>query len=493
MYPHCNLNPFKSKVPREDIFERIVKMRHNDIQDKLRKIFNESESGLEFEEKANNFFRDFYCRELGYFFEWLDSQYLNDCLNQGNRVERRDERSIQTLLGTVTYKRRLYRDRRKKMHYHLDEILDFEKGKRYSPLVVKLVSQVATKATYRQTEFILAKLTPITVSATGIREMVLHVSEDLKKHGEYQEYGLIENKNRIVPVLFVEGDAVAIKQQDASLRYLHRFQIHEGYQGFGKVRHCRNLKEFTNFSRDKAYQEIFSYLRTEYKLEESIVLANSDGGPGYQASIFEELCLGAKRVEFFLDKYHANRKILDNASDRELARKLIKAVINYNWDRVKAIEDTLESNLVLDEENNAVELEKLQRLKRYLKRNWKYLKPWSLRDLSMPRGGLGTVESHHRPYSYRMKKQGRSWGKKGEEAMVSIITAQQNHIYDKLQSKNWAKEIENLDKKAPATGDKYDKISVNNGTEAIKQANIPNNGPASSNLGRFKKELLGKN
>lgn len=77
--------------------------------------------------------------------------------------------------------------------------------------------------------------------------------------------------------------------------------------------------------------------------------------------------------------------------------------------------------------------------------------------------------------------------------MVSIITAQQNHIYDKLQSKNWAKEIENLDKKAPATGDKYDKISVNNGTEAIKQANIPNNGPASSNLGRFKKELLGKN
>lgn len=483
----------KVKYQKRDIFERIIEMRHNDIQDKLRELFNESESGLEFEEKVRNFFQDLYCRELGYFFEWLDAQWLSDCLNKGYHVERRDERSIQTLLGVVTYKRRLYRDKKKEWHYHLDERLDFEKGKRYSPLVVKLVSQVASKATYRQTEFILAKLTPVTVSATGIRKMVLHVSENLKNHDEYQEYGLTENKNRIVPVLFVEGDAVAIKQQDASLRYLHRFQVHEGYKGFGKVKRCCNLKEFTSFSRDRAYQRIFSYLRTEYTLEESIILANSDGGPGYQASVFEELCLGAKRVEFFLDKYHANRKILDNTSDRELAKKLIKAVINYNWDRVKAIEDTLESNLVLDEENNEVELKKLRRLKRYLKRNWKYLKPWSLRDLPLPKGGLGTVESHHRPYSYRMKKQGRSWGKEGEEAMVSIITAQQNHTYDKLQSKNWAKEIEDLDKKVIKTEVKYDKINVNNRTEAIKQGNIPNDGPASSNFGRFKKELRGRN
>ena len=103
----------KVKYQKRDIFERIIEMRHNDIQDKLRELFNESESGLEFEEKVRNFFQDLYCRELGYFFEWLDAQWLSDCLNKGYHVERRDERSIQTLLGVVTYKRRLYRDKKK--------------------------------------------------------------------------------------------------------------------------------------------------------------------------------------------------------------------------------------------------------------------------------------------------------------------------------------------------------------------------------------------
>jgi hypothetical protein len=39
---------------------------------------------------------------------------------------------------------------------------------------------------------------------------------------------------------------------------------------------------------------------------------------------------------------------------------------------------------------------------------------------------IGTCESNHRLYSYRMKKQGRRWGKTGGLGMVKILTGIKN-------------------------------------------------------------------
>ena len=38
----------------------------------------------------------------------------------------------------------------------------------------------------------------------------------------------------------------------------------------------------------------------------------------------------------------------------------------------------------------------------------------------------GTCESNHRQYSYRMKKQGRRWGKEGCLAMAKVLAGLQN-------------------------------------------------------------------
>ena len=40
--------------------------------------------------------------------------------------------------------------------------------------------------------------------------------------------------------------------------------------------------------------------------------------------------------------------------------------------------------------------------------------------------GLGTCESNHRTYTYRMKKQGRRWSKDGGLAMVEVISGLKN-------------------------------------------------------------------
>ena len=64
-------------------------------------------------------------------------------------------------------------------------------------------------------------------------------------------------------------------------------------------------------------------------------------------------------------------------------------------------------------------------LRGYLERNWPYLKPAHLRSAEVTKG-LGTCESNHRQYTYRMKRQGRIWSSHGAESMVKVIDAVRN-------------------------------------------------------------------
>ena len=72
------------------------------------------------------------------------------------------------------------------------------------------------------------------------------------------------------------------------------------------------------------------------------------------------------------------------------------------------------------------EAENLVRLRGYLERNWEYLATPEQRGLESCGGCLGTCESNHRLYSYRMEKQGRAWGDEGGAAMARILTAIKN-------------------------------------------------------------------
>ena len=71
----------------------------------------------------------------------------------------------------------------------------------------------------------------------------------------------------------------------------------------------------------------------------------------------------------------------------------------------------------------AEEEENVRKLRAYLERNWECLTPLPLREgLEDCRKGLGTCESNHRTYTYRMKKQGRRWSYRGGLARVYVDT-----------------------------------------------------------------------
>lgn len=167
------------------------------------------------------------------------------------------------------------------------------------------------------------------------------------------------------------------------------------------------------------------YLENHYDLRETIVFSNSDGGSGYEWEVFEALALGCLTHEHFRDSYHVNRKIKERLSlAKGLQYPLIQAVQAYDKERVTLCLDTAES-LDLDTQDEAHQ-ENIRLLRHYLERNWAYLKPAHLRGVEGAMKGLGTCESNHRQYTYRMKRQGRIWSRHGAQSMVKVIDAVRN-------------------------------------------------------------------
>lgn len=103
--------------------------------------------------------------------------------------------------------------------------------------------------------------------------------------------------------------------------------------------------------------------------------------------------------------------------------------VAYDRNKVETILTTAESLLVgiLD---TTVNHENLERLRSYIDRRWTDMKPWKMRDLNSIYKGIGTCESNHRSYTYRVKGQGRYWTERGAEAMNRVICALKNGELD---------------------------------------------------------------
>ena len=117
-------------------------------------------------------------------------------------------------------------------------------------------------------------------------------------------------------------------------------------------------------------------------------------------------------------KSHSIHQRLGWVRKQGMVDRLHHKVWKYDLEGVRCCLDMLEG-----ETSNAEEEENVRKLRAYLERNWECLTPLAMRKgLEECQKGLGTCESNHRTYTYRMKKQGRRWSKKGGLAMVKVIS-----------------------------------------------------------------------
>lgn len=124
-----------------------------------------------------------------------------------------------------------------------------------------------------------------------------------------------------------------------------------------------------------------------------------------------------------------------------------RAINQYSLEEVKCAMDTLEAFACTKEQDKHV-----QKLRGYLRRNWKIIKPYPYRDLQGKKEGIGIMESLHRTITYRMKRNSKYWGK-GLESMAWLLTTKRNGTLKEIFLEKW-KEAFSLDDRLVAESGK---------------------------------------
>lgn len=399
-------------------------------------ILKSSNNQVEAEKQLMNYFAEVAGAMMQSALESIDDELQKEYKAKGYCMERKDSRTIQFLFGSVTFKRRRMAREGEKGCYPLDISCGFEKGSRYSLLVQRQVAELSSKLVYRGVEKAVGLLTSFSISHTAVGRIIHKVGEKQREwtRKKLEEQSISLPENRKVPYLIIEGDGVVIKGTKKKKKEIHRVQVCEGVLKNGKRSQLVKPRYFSSMKSSKhAWEQLEQYLSSIYDLEHTIVVSNTDGGPGYSMDNCSMVIGRCKQHIHFIDRYHVNKKIKTRlAFCKSLERPLKQAVWDYDWSLVEVILQTAES--MADGSQASVQLEHVVKLRGYLQRNWTYLKKLEDYSVGLDIQGIGSCESNHRPYSYRMKGNGKYWGDRGSAAMVSIIEGLKNGTLDQALS-----------------------------------------------------------
>ena len=395
------------------------------FQEPVTRIIEESKDSLEMERRLWKFFVDFMCAVLSLLFECIDEKLYETYKKAGYRIQRMDTRSIYCLFGPLTYRRRLLKKEGEPAIYPLDKKLGFVPRKRYSLGMMERIAVIMSRSTSRHTSQAVSLLTQTSVSAQTVVKIKNWAGE---KYNDYCRHKA-EETGQVHPVpggiVVVEGDGIVMKGKGEEKRLeLHRIQVYEGVEKNGNRTELTGLRSFAGSDRQEVWTQARQYLHSTYNLAELTVLSNGDGGAGYSAKDFEGLGEGCREHIHFRDQYHVNRKIRSrlNFCPRSFIEDFIKA-LRSTPDVEAMIGPWLGTagSLARTKEDK----KNVERLEAYLKRNAEYIPTLAVRGIKTDIH-LGTAETNHRYYTYRMKKQGRSWSKKGFDRMAWLLTGLKN-------------------------------------------------------------------
>lgn len=398
----------------------------------LVKIIKAKKNALAKEQALMIYLRQLTCQLIALALKQADDGLVKMMRQKGYCIDRKSPRNVALLCGNVQLKRRRYVAAGKKACYPLDKLLGWTKYQRYSPLVLRGLLLITTKMTYRQAAWVVKHLTNLPISPTQLNHLVRKQGQAIKQKQEKKIAEQTEfSQRKQVDALYLEGDGVCFKGTQHKQLEFSRFQICEGEMNLTYQRRKRiKARDFVSLHHAAALKEAQAYLTQHDDLHHTVVLSKADGGAGYQQADFDDLIGKCQRHEHFLDRFHLHQKIRDRLRlFPKLRDKLIKAVNDYDQSQVQLILDTVESQLVgeLDTPENQANL---RRLRVYLHKHWADIKPWKLRHLEKFFPALGSCESNHRLYTYRMKGQGRFWTEDGARALLTIIACQKNGDLD---------------------------------------------------------------
>ena len=333
------------------------------------------------------------------------------------QVINKQPRTLNFIFGPVTFQRRYYQAGTKKREFYLDQQLKIKPRRRLSPHYLMMMAKIAQTTTMRNTADILNLVFDSGITADSVMHAVHELGNQVAKQTQAKEH---QATPRHMPKnLTIEGDAFMIKgkKEAGQLTLVHHYRVYERV-----ANQIINRHDFLSVGHQGRLEARLSdYLDRHYKLAGQTIFLASDAGPGYEPAKLLSLVPQGAHGEYFLDRYHCLQKIEHTLGrHNELAMRAIKAVRHHDQAELTIILDTYESQNLTEKQ-----ADDLMRLRKYLQRNWRYILSPQMRgfkDIHL----IGSVESSHRTFTYRMKKQGKSWTKQGAKAMIGLIEARMN-------------------------------------------------------------------
>jgi flagellin-specific chaperone FliS len=360
-------------------------------------------------------------------FEKLDDELSESRDKKKYRNKFKTDKTIQTIMGDLTFSRRYYFDRHtRKNVYLLDEVLDLNLIGRTSQNLIEKIINNATDNSYRKSSTKIEETTLTKISHQTIKNKVDYVGTAIEKLendriGKYLNGEL--KGNREVNVLFEEKDGTYLRIQGKKhKKEIKLAKIYEGWiENSGSYRTVNSMY-FSGYEKGGLFDNLVNSGIAEVYDETNIkyIILNGDGASWISAETENNL-----QKIYQLDLFHifqkANRKIED-----EEARKTIKKLLKKK--KYSKILEKLKEFITLESDEKIKE--KLEEVYNYYSNNFDALTRYQDRkDISLPPlpdgeeyRGLGTMESSIRNViASSMKDNGTAWSIKGANHMSKIL------------------------------------------------------------------------
>ncbi|MGE5561511.1 MAG: ISLre2 family transposase [Chloroflexota bacterium] len=256
----------------------------------------------------------------------LDAQVAGKRDKQRYVIVERKETCLETMLGPLRFRRRVYLDRETgERVYGLDEALGLTKRARVSPGLKEAAVREAVEApSYRAARDSLERRHGQRVmSHETIRQLTLKTGKEIQRADE--ALALEPNGERKIPVLFIKADGLYVSRQKAGKRE-ERFVIaHEGWQRRSPGSEEYELVNKTYIHCDSAgdvWEQASRMLFARYDLSDTVVVVNGD-----RAKWIREGVRYFPKAIYQFDRFHLLRDVKAKLRLAPQARKEVLQAI----------------------------------------------------------------------------------------------------------------------------------------------------------------------
>jgi len=410
----------------------------------------------------------------------IDKELMKNRNKSRLKHEDLNERTIETMFGSITIKRRYYYDNKEDEYkYLLDEYLGLPSNDRVSPGFKELTLEFIQDESYRKSADKANKKSEASASHTSIWKWVQEFGSKLRAETKRKKEELFEwgvkpegNGEKIkTDYIFSEADGTSIylQNEDKSKGEIKLGMLYTGWEKLHPMSNNYSLvgkRMFGGvFDSTELWKEIEVGMYEKFESGADLEVVLNGDGASWIDSGKDYLPEDTYRQ---LDEFHINRRIFWALGSSNYIPKINTAIENREKEKLIEILNKAKSYRQKEKQKENVE-----ELKKYFLNHWEALEDYREKDIDFPDNarGMGAMESNiDKVIADRFKKKGMRWSKKGAKNLVKIKLSKINgELKNKLyEDYNWHFKEEKLEGKYKKVNKKLEKKE-----DPVKKGGLP--------------------